>query len=215
MEISTGISLFMALLATVLAIWGEVWRRWRIRPILNVEYEESDLYARDESNNDDPRCNYLLKITNNGKSTAKNAVVKIETIDWENPNNYNGKSREIFHPSCLHWSGTSVPSGCKTNSFDLIDIYPNSFHFVDFMLVESKSKFDPIGGSPLFPKQIDDVWWSLWTDSRPRKGLKPRYDYEGKFEICFHIAAEGTKAERYFAEIQWTKDNFIPIIKIR
>jgi hypothetical protein len=94
-----------------------------------------------------------------------------------------------------------------------VDIYPNSHYFLDFIAIIGRPERDNMGGT-FFTHEIMNPYWKLWVDNRPGKGLHGRYDFEGKFAVYFHIAAEKVSAKRYRAKITWQKESVTPKIVV-
>jgi len=156
--------------------------------------------------------NCLFKVENSGKSTAENVVCRVERIIFHVDSQELIKNPQIFHPTVLHWSGTDNHSP--------INIYQNSFHFLDFIYVcfdqdQLIQTYERTTGKPWPEKKTtNNEHWNLWVNAAPGKGLEKYFKYEGGFEVHFHIAGDNMAAAKYIAYVEWSKEKLIPNIKV-
>ena len=195
--------LVSALIALFIALVGGWLNALFVQPKLSVKYsQEGKRWNRNTNRNGYPAINTLLEITNEGKSTAKNTVVKIEKIEFSDPN----VEDLFFHPSPLHWSGQ--------DDIAPMDVYPGSYALVDFLLVVETGYTKSSSGAVIPNQLFESPRWELWVDYRKGKGLHAQYEYEGNFNIYFHLASDNAKARQYLARISWQKSDPKPLIKI-
>jgi len=206
-----------ALVALFIAIWGDYVRKKAIRPKLEAEFNVDDQCMRDESFAGKIKLNYLLKINNSGLSTAKNAMARVEKIEYiDPPMDRRGKKRIWYHPTPLNWSGQQF--------YQTIDIYKDTSFFLDFIL-----SFDAIvlmvecglcpGAIVNYTRQPSttrcDYFWQPWLDAKGAASIPNQFLCFGVYEIYFHLACDELSPVKYIARVEWHDPTPIPSISLK
>lgn len=190
----------LTLFAVLVALFGERFRDWLNRPVINIEFDRnSDRCFRsanplDETIQDFPqfipetRQYFKLKVTNNGRGTAKSVRALVD-LYYEDM-----KEAERFEPSCLGWI-----TGDKE-----IDIASGESVYVNLLSQIIKIK----NSSAVVPSNYFVLRWELF-DLRPR-GIA--WDRQSKtFNIKIIIHGDNIRPKIYWFRFVPDPDNMFAV----